>query len=73
MKLTLGSITIDLDAELKIRIDGYITVFSGLTTVAVLITLFRSFRFATKDDIDRLERQFENMNQRIDRHFEGHQ
>lgn len=48
-------------------------LFSGLTTVAVLITLFRSFRFATKDDIERLERQMENINQRIDRHLEGHQ
>lgn len=50
-----------------------VILFSGLTTVAVLITLFRSFRFATKDDIDRLERQMENINQRIDRHLEGHQ
>lgn len=61
-----------------------VILFSGLTTVAVLITLFRSFRFATKDDIDRLEKRIdqinanldqkiENLNQRIDRHLEGHQ
>ncbi len=47
-------------------------VFSAITTIAVVVTLFRSFRFATKEDIERLERQMENINQRIDRHLETH-
>ena len=58
-------------------------IFSGISTVTMLIILFRSFRFATKEDIDRLEKQMRDdinrldkqldvISGRIDRHLEGH-
>ncbi|MDE0019393.1 MAG: hypothetical protein OXU51_24650 [Candidatus Poribacteria bacterium] len=47
-------------------------VASIIVALVTLVNLFRSFKFATKDDIDRLERHIENINQRIDRHLEGH-
>jgi len=47
-------------------------VASIIVALVTLVNLFRSFKFATKDDIDRLERHIENINQRIDRHLEGY-
>ena len=47
-------------------------VASIIVALVTLVNLFRSFKFATKDDIERLERHIENINQRIDRHLEGH-
>lgn len=47
-------------------------VASIIVALVTLVNFFRSFKFATKDDIDRLERHIENINQRIDRHLEGH-
>lgn len=47
-------------------------VASIIVALVTLVNLFRSFKFATKDDIERLERHVENINQRIDRHLEGH-
>lgn len=47
-------------------------VASIVVALVTLVNLFRSFKFATKDDIERLERHVENINQRIDRHLEGH-
>ena len=47
-------------------------VFSGIIMIISLATFLRSFRFATKDDIARLETEIRNINQRIDRHLEGH-
>ena len=47
-------------------------VASIIVALVTVVNLFRSFKFATKDDIERLERHIENINQRIDRHLEGH-
>ena len=47
-------------------------VFSGTIALTSVAMFLRSFRFATKDDINRLERHIENINTRIDRHLEGH-
>lgn len=54
-------------------------IFSGLLALTSSITLLRSFRFATKDDIDeikgdiaRLEKRIDTISERIDRHLEGH-
>ena len=47
-------------------------VASIIVALVTLVNLFRSFKFATKDDIERLERHIENINQRMDRHLEGH-
>lgn len=58
-------------------------VFSGVVMIISVAGFLRSFRFATKDDLDelkenikkdigRLEIEIRNINQRIDRHLEGH-
>jgi len=47
-------------------------VFSGIVAIIAIAGFIRSFDFATKDDIDRLERKIENINHRIDRHLEQH-
>ena len=45
-------------------------VLNGVITVVAVLTFTRGL--ATKDDIRRLDRRFENLEQRIDRHLEGH-
>ena len=47
-------------------------IFSGIVALISVAGFLRSFRFATKDDINRLERHIENINARIDHHLEGH-
>ena len=44
-------------------------IFFGIVALATMVNFFRS---ATKEDIDRLKRKIENINQRIDRHLEQH-
>ena len=46
--------------------------FSGVVAFATIVSLLRSFRLATKDDIHRLSEQIRDMNQRMDRHLEKH-
>ena len=50
--------------------------FSGMVALTSVAVFLRSFRFATKDDLKevekRLEQKIDNINQRIDRHLEGH-
>ena len=51
-------------------------IFSGMVALTSVAVFLRSFRFATKDDLKevekRLEQKIDNINQRIDRHLEGH-
>lgn len=51
-------------------------VFSGMVALTSVAVFLKSFRFATKDDLKevekRLEQKIDNINQRIDRHLEGH-
>ena len=51
-------------------------IFSGIVALISVAGFLRSFRFATKDDLKeverRLEQKIDNINQRIDRHLEGH-
>ena len=51
-------------------------VFSGMVALTSVAVFLRSFQFATKDDLKeverRLEQKIDNINQRIDRHLEGH-
>ena len=46
--------------------------FSGIVALISIVNLFRSFRFATKEDIGEIKDEIKNINQRIDRHLEGH-
>ena len=50
--------------------------FSGIIALVSAINFFRSLRFATKDDIlkleQRLEKRIDIIGKRIDRHLEGH-
>ena len=51
-------------------------IFSGIVAITSFAIFLRSFRFATKDDIKELRNELKNdierLNQRIDRHLEGH-
>ncbi|MDE0426273.1 MAG: hypothetical protein OXN25_15575 [Candidatus Poribacteria bacterium] len=47
-------------------------VFSGIVAAISIASFLRSFRFATKDNIDELKTEIRNINQRIDRHLEKH-
>ena len=45
-------------------------ILNGVITVVAILTFTRGL--ATKEDINRLDRRFENLEQRIDRHLENH-
>ena len=45
-------------------------ILNGIITVVAILTFTRGL--ATKEDINRLDRRFENLEQRIDRHLENH-
>ena len=51
-------------------------IFSGMVALTSVAIFLKSFRFATKNDLKevekRLEQKIDNINQRIDRHLEGH-
>ena len=51
-------------------------IFFGMVALTSVAVFLRSFRFATKDDLKeverRLEQKIDNINQRMDRHLEGH-
>ena len=47
-------------------------VASIIVALVSLVNLFRSFKFATKDDIKEIKEELRNINTRIDRHLEGH-
>ena len=47
-------------------------VFSGIVMIISVAGFFRSFRFATKEDILRLEKRIDIISEKIDRHLEGH-
>ena len=47
-------------------------IFSAIIMFVSVASFLRSFRFATKDDINELKEEIRNINQRIDRHLEGH-
>ena len=47
-------------------------IFSAIIMFVSVASFLRSFSFATKDDINELKEEIRNINQRIDRHLEGH-
>ena len=47
-------------------------VFSGVVMLISVAGFLRSFQFATKEDIARLEKRIDIISERIDRHLEGH-
>ncbi len=54
----------------QILIAAGLLILNGVITVVAVLSFTRGL--ATKDDIGRLDRRFENLEQRIDRHLEGH-
>ena len=44
-------------------------VFSGVVMIISVVSFFRN---ATKESINELKEEIRNINQRIDRHLEGH-
>ncbi|RKU06797.1 hypothetical protein C6502_19435 [Candidatus Poribacteria bacterium] len=56
--------------NLQILIALGLLLANGIITFVAVLTFTRGL--ATKDDINRLDRRFENLEQRIDRHLEGH-
>ena len=47
-------------------------VFSGVVMLISVAGFLRSFQFATKEDIARLEKRIDIISERIDHHLEGH-